>query len=396
MRIYVGWLLVALALVARGARAQVPVPAPEDGAEPAAAATALELELSFEAREALPGDEVLLVARLRGADGRGRDAALTVEVDAGVAKGPLRISRGVYTCRITAPTTLDARTSLVVIATAEGTAASAAIPLRPGPARAIAVDVPEDLAADGGRHPLWIAVTDAHGNAVAEEPRLTAGLGSVSEPVPLGGGRWLAEYRAPRSAWAGEDVVRASAGAASASRALPLRAVPAVLTVSPRAGVMLGGGGPALALGADAAAWRAAGPLDLGVVAAIAWWGVREDGIAWAPRAGLDLRADRATLPLTLSLAARTGLGTRGTATLSLGGGAARVSSSTRLAGQPELSESAWAPAATAGLELAFRSRLGAPFAEVRGYWLGAPRLDTVRGAAWPLLLSAGVRFDAY
>ncbi|GAO02258.1 hypothetical protein [Anaeromyxobacter sp. PSR-1] len=394
MRIVVGCLLVALALAARGAQAQVP--AQEQGADAASAATPLELELSFEAREAQPGDEVLLVARLRDADGRARDAALTVEVDAGTVKGLLRVSQGVYTCRITAPTTLGARTSMVAFATAESAAASASLALRPGPARVIVVDVPEGLAAAGERHPLWISVTDANGNPVAEEPRLTAGRGSVSEPVPLGAGRWLAEYRAPRSAWAGEDVVRASAGAASASRALPLRAVPAVLTVSPRAGVILGGGGPALALGADAAAWLVGAPVPLALVAAVAWWGVREDGLAWAPRAGLDLRAERSALPLTLSLAARAALGARGTATLSLGGGAARVASSARLAGQPELTESAWAPAATAGLELAFRTRFGAPFAEVRGYWLGDPRLDTVRGAGWPLLLSAGVRFDAF
>lgn len=392
MRVAVGWPILALALAAGGAHAQVPA----QGQEQATGVAPIALELSFEAAGAHPGDEVLLVVRVRGADGRARDAALAVEVDAGAAAAPLRVSPGVYTCRVTAPTTLGARASVVAVATAEGAAASAALPLRPGPARDIALDVPADLAADGERHPIWIAVTDAHGNPVADEPRVAAGRGAIAEPVPLGAGRWLAEYRAPRSAWAGEDVVRASAGAASASRALPLRPVPAVLTLSPRAGVMLGGGGPALALGADAATWAASAPVALGVVAAVAWWGVREDGIAWAPRAGLDLRAERSALPLTLSLAAQAALGTRGTATLSIGGGAARVASSARLAGQPELTESAWAPAATAGLELAFRTRLGAPFAEVRGYWLGDPRLDTVRGAAWPLLLSAGVRFDAY
>ncbi|ACG74147.1 conserved hypothetical protein [Anaeromyxobacter sp. K] len=392
MRIVSGWPIVALALAASGVPAQEQAPV----REPGAGAAPLELELSFEPREARPGDEVLLTARLRGADGRGRDAAVTVEVDAGAANGPLRVSLGVYTCRITAPTTLGTRTSMVVVATAAGAAASAALPLRPGPARAIALEVPEGLGADGGRHPIWIAVTDAHGNPVADEPRLAAARGGIGEPVPLGTGRWLAEYRSPRSAWAGEDVLRASAGPASVSRPLPLRAVPAVLTVSPRAGVILGGGGPALALGADAAAWRGAGRLALGVVAAVAWWGVREDGVAWAPRAALDLRVDRTTIPLTVSLAARAGLGARGTATLSLGGGAARVSSRTRLAGQPELGQAAWTPAASAALELAFRTRIGAPFAELRGYWLGDPGLDTVRGAGWPVLLSAGVRLDAY
>lgn len=387
------WLRVVLALaLATPGAAQAQPAAPGQ-----AGAALLELELSLDAAEAHPGDAVLLTARLRGPDGRARDAAaVEVEVDAGTAAAPVRVSQGTYTCRLTAPTALGGRSSLMVVVSAEGAAASAALPLRPGPARALEVEAPEALAADGQRHPLWIGVTDAHGNPAADPPRITADRGEVAEPVRLGAGRWLVEYRAPRSAWAGEDVVRASAGAAQATRALPLEAVPAALTVSPRAGVVLGGGGPALALGADAAAWVASGPLPIGAVAGLAWWGVREDAVAWAPRAGLDLRAERSTLPVTLSLAARTALGARGTLTLSLGGGAARVSSRARLAGQPELAGSGWAPAATAGLELAFRARLAAPFAEVRGYWIGDPRLDTVRGAAWPVLLAVGARFDAY
>ncbi len=380
-----------------------PQPKPNDQ-EPAArsptsepvGADVTELQLAFDVPKAHPGARVVVTARLRDSAGRPRDAALRLETDVGVIDAPVRVSQGVYTARIALPTTLRGRRSLLVFGAAGQAASTVALPLASGPAAVLSVEAPGDLPADGANHPLWIGVTDAHGNPVDDLPRIVVTRGELGEPVAVGAGEWMVDYRPPRTSWGGEEVVRVKAGAAERSQTLALAPVPAVLTVAPKAGVVLGGGGAALAVAADVGGWLPEGPPALGVVLGVAWWSTSESNGAATPAGALDLRSQRAWLPVTLSIAARQALGNRGTVTLSLGGGGALVWSKATLAGQPELSESGWAPTAMAGVQVAFRTRFGAPFAEVRGGWIGAPHLDTLRGAAWPVMFLLGSRFDAY
>ncbi len=354
------------------------------------------LSLAFDVSEGHPGDRVVLTARLGDDAGHARDAELRVEPDGGAANAPVRVSAGVYTVRITLPTSLGQRRSLLVVASAGQAVASVALPLAAGPAAALSLEAPADLPADGENHPLWIGVTDEHGNPSDEPPRVTVARGELGEPVPIAVGQWMVDYRPPRTSRAGQEIVRAQAGAAVTSQAFALAPVPARLTLAPKAGVALGAGGPALAAGAEAGVWLADLPPSLGVVLGAMWWGASDSSSVVAPAGALDLRTRRSWLPVTLSAAARQPLGARATLTLTVGGGAALVSSRTSLTGQPAISESGWAPTAMVGLELAFRTRLGAPFVEARGGWIGDPRLDTVRGAAWPVMLLVGTRFDAY
>jgi hypothetical protein len=371
-------------------------PPPEAQAAPSAPAEVSEIQLGFDVPKGHPGERVVVTARLRDAGGRARDAALRLDPDAGTAEPPARVSAGVYKVRLTLPTALANRRSLLVIASAGQAVASVALPLSPGPAATLTVEAPPDLHADGANHPLWVGVRDAHGNPAIEPPRVTVTRGALGQPEPLATGEWMVDYRPPRNSRGGEDVVSVTAGAAVRSQPIALAPVPALVTVSPRAGVVTGAGGTGLAVGADAAVWPLDLPPSLGVVLGVMWWGARDSGSVAGPAGALELRTSRSWLPITLSAAARQRLGARATLTLSAGGGVAHVASRTTLSGQPAIAESAWAPVALAGVELAYPTRLFVPFVELRGGWVGDPSLDTVRGAAWPVMLLLGSRFDAY
>lgn len=391
-------LVVLASLPARALAASPPAsPSAAPSAPPAStAAEVTELELAFDAREGKPGARLELTARLRDASGRARDAALRVEVDAGTVAPPVRVSAGVYTARLELPTRLGGRRSLLVFASAGQAVASAAVPLISGPPASLRVEAPGDLPADGANHPLWIGVADAHGNPSSEPPVITVASGTLGEAVPIGAGEWMVDYQPPRSSRERGDVVRVKAGDAFVSHALQLTPVPALLTVAPKVGLVMGAGDPTVAVAAEAGAWRPAGPAHVGLVLAAAWWGARDSGDVAMPDGLHALRSRRSWIPVTLSLASRHALGARVTATFSAGGGGAFVTSRVDLAGQPRLSESGWAPAAVASAEVALRTRFGAQFAEVRGGWLGDPGLDTIRGSAWPVMFLLGSRFDAY
>ncbi len=362
-----------------------------------AAAEVTKLELAFDAQEAKAGGQVEVTARLRDSAGRARDGALKVDVDAGTVDKPVRVSSGVYTARISVPSALGGRRSLLVVAGAGQAAASATLPLVSGPAASLKVEPPQDLTADGANHPLWIGVTDSYGNPSAERPLVTAEYGALGVPQPIGLGEWMVDYYPPRRSSEGEELVRVRVGSAVAAQPIRLAGTAAILTVAPRAGVVLGiAGGPTLALGAEAAAWAMVGPADLGLVLAIDWWGAKDTNRIQAPAGTIDLESRHMWLPVTLSVASRHPVGARGTVTFSLGGGAALVTSRAELPGQPKIKESGWTPTAMAGVGISWRTRFGSPFAEVRGGWLGDPSLDTLRDSAWPVMLLLGSRFDAY
>lgn len=354
-----------------------------------------DIEVAFDVARGRPGETAVLRARLRDAAGRPADAPLRVEADGGTVDAPLRVGPGLYTARVALPTVLGSRRALLVYAAAGRSAASASLPLGPGPAASLRVEAMGEVPADGAEHALWIGVSDAHGNPSAEAPSARALRGSVGDAVPVASGGWMIPYRPPRDARAGEDVVRIVAGKASVSKTLRLAAMAPVLSLGARAGVVVGTGGAAPAIGCEAATWLELGGLDVGLeLAATAW--TESERTALGPGGDLALAARRAWLPVTLSVASRLELGRRAVATLSLGGGGALVTSRTTLAGEAAVSEMGWAPAVSAGLELALRVRAGEPLVGVQALWLGDPHLDTLRGTAWPISIFLGYRFHAY
>lgn len=354
-----------------------------------------QVELAFEVERGRAGETALLVALLRDATGRAVDAPLQVRADCGVVNEPTRIERGIYAARIELPRVLGGRRTLLAVASAGASSGSAALPLGPGPAASVRVEVPADVAADGAARALWIGVADAHGNPSSEAPRAEARRGSLGDAVPLASGGWMIRYRPPRDTRAGEEVLRVLAGPAEASTTLRLAPMRPALSFGARAGVVFGTGGPAAAFAGEAAARLATRPLDLTLLLAATWWSTERRDALPASGGELALRSRQAWLPVTVAVGSRHALGARALATISMGAGGAFVTSRAELSGQPAVSELGWAPVATAGVELALRLRVGEPFAALQGVWIGDPHLDTLRGAARPILLLAGYRFHA-
>lgn len=359
----------------------------------AASVVVTDVEIAFDVERGRPGGTALVRARLRDAAGRAVDAPLHVEADGGTVEAPVRVGQGLYTARVALPTVLNGKRSLLVVAAAGRGSASATLPLAPGPAAELRVETPSDLSADGAAHPLWIGVSDEHGNPSAETPTIEARRGSVGKPVQLVAGGWMFHYRPPRDTRAGEDVVRVKAGGATTAAVLRLAPMKPRVSVGARGGVVVGTGGPSAAFGVEAAAWPWA---RLGVVLSAAWWSAASDRSVPGPGGALQLRSTRAWLPVSLSAVSRHPLGKRVMASFSLGGGGAVVTSRTTLAGQPAVSEAGLAPVAAAGAELALRMRVGEALVGVQGNWIGDPHLDTLRGSAWPVAALVGYRFHAY
>jgi hypothetical protein len=354
-----------------------------------------QVDLAFDVDTGQAGGSTVVRIVLRDAAGREADAPLQLLADGGVVEQPARARPGVYSARVALSPVLGAKRALMVTASAGSGTASATLPLVPGPPALLRVDPPGDLAADGTAHLLWFTVSDAYGNPSPEVPHVEALRGSVSDQVSIQSGSWMVTYRPPRDTRRSEDVLRLVAGPAASTTTLPLDPMVPTLSVGARAGAVLGTDKPAIAFGAEVVTSFKAGPLDLGLAVAATWWSVESRGEVRSSGGVLDLRARHAWLPLTLSAALRHTLGARVVGTLSVGGGAALVTSRTTLTGQPAVSEAGWAPVASAGLELALRQRLGEVVAGAQGAWIGDARLDTVTGTARAVFLHLGYRFHA-
>jgi hypothetical protein len=356
-----------------------------------------EIEAAFDVERGRPGGFAVLHAKLRDATGRQADAPLRVEADGGTVEAPVRVGPGVYTARVAVPLVLGARRSIIVLAAAGRGATTVTLPIGPGPAAAVEVDAPRDLPADGESRPLWIGVSDEHGNPSTEPPQVVVRRGTmVRAPVALAPGGWIVHYRPPRDTRAGEDVVRIRAGPATTSRILRLTPMVPVVSFGARGGVVFGTGAASPVLAGEAAAWRRVGKLHLGLVLGAAWWTNEIRRTVQGPGGPLELLWRRAWLPITLSAASRHALGSRVVATVSVGGGASVVTSRTALAGEPAVAETRVGPVATAGIELALRVGAGEPLVALQGAWLGDPGLGTIRGDARPVSMLLGYRLHAF
>jgi hypothetical protein len=373
-------------------------PADARSAAGAPSSAAADLRIDFDRGRGFPGELVSARVRLRDARGRPTDAPVILESDFGELRAVDRVERGHYRVSLKLPETLPPRGGILVLARTETGAvrASAVLPVVPGPAASLRLEAPDRIRADGvSRYRIEIAVRDAFGNPAEEPPEAHATHGEVRTALAVERGRWVIEYRPRRIAGDVSDVVTVQAGAIRGTHALRLTGTDAWLGLAPRIGVALGSGGTGLAIGASASAWqrRAAGRLGLRIDGG--WWTAGRSSSLDAPGGVVRLSGDRSYLSLTAALAWEQPLWRRTSGSLSLGGGVARVSSTSRLTGQPAVSEAAWAPTATAALAIGVRAWRGSPFLELRTSWIADPDLATVRGSVWPILLQAGYHFDA-
>jgi hypothetical protein len=108
----------------------------------------------------------------------------------------------------------------------------------------------------------------------------------------------------------------------------------------------------------------------------------------------LRVEVDRTQFALGLLVLAERPVHGSLTTFIQLGASATRVSSSAQISGQPRVSDSAYAPMASAALGLGYRFAAGMPFVDIGGAFVGDAHLATDPGAKWPYFLEAGYRFD--
>jgi hypothetical protein len=358
--------------------------------------TPADLLIDFGTTIAHPGEVVTVSVHVRDAAGKPTDATVAMDSDSGEVGAVERAQEGLYRARLTVPTALPGTRSLFVIAHTGGVSADAILPLSPGPAATLRLAGPATLAA-GRLAPLQIdvAVLDAFGNPAEVTPAAHALHGVVGKPARVGPGRWVVDYQPRRVSDDVDDEVSVEAGATRGTHLVRLLAAADWASFAPRLGAAFDAGGAGLAVSGEASMWHRLDDVRVGFALDVAWWSLGRAGTARGPGGPLSLSGDRSYLPLTASAAAGRALGSRLSAWGSLGGGAALVMTTARLSGQPSASEAGWAPAATAALGLDLRAGMGAPFVEVRGSWIGDPRLKTLSGSVWPILVQLGYRFDA-
>ncbi len=355
-----------------------------------------ELRIEFDPKRAVAGRKVKIVVLARDAAGKASDADVKIDSDLGELGPLVRLDEGHYRATLDVPSVLHTERSIFVLARAGIVSANASVPLAPGPLASISVKGPDVLTADGSTTGL-LAVTllDAYGNPAEEVPVAEASHAELGAAAHAGQGFWEFAYRPRPLARDSQDVVRVRAGALTGTRTVKLIASPAPFSLAPKGGIVLRSGEVWPVVGVEASAWTHLGGQQVGLVLEGSWWRVHSAGPVQASGSSIDFTGEQSYLPLTASLAWRRPVGSLAMVWLSLGGGVGRVSSTARLAGQPELSESSWAPVASAAISGGLRAWGGFAFAEVRSAWIGDPHLATLSGSVVPVFLQLGYRFDA-
>ncbi len=368
---------------------------PGDASRGGHLAAATGLSVKFDRQQAAAGDARPVTVTIHAFDaaGRPRDVDLGLDDELGALAPAVHVATGVWRALLTVPPYLAGKHSLVVTAHSGELSASASLALVAGPAATLDVAAPSELTADG-RSEAWVAVmaSDANGNP-AEPSRLGAEAerGGLGAPRADGPGRWILAYKPREVARDMDDRILVRADGIERSRTVRLLAPVSTLQLGAKGGLAArvhGGLGPAIA--AEASTWTRAGGHGLGLVLTGTWWTFSD--ASSSPAA--TFHTTSSYLSLSVEPAIRLPLGSRATLTASAGGGTARAASTASIPAQPDLSEARWVPLATAGLSISTRALGGAPFAELRASWVGDPGLANLRGAAAPVFLSVGYRFD--
>jgi hypothetical protein len=338
-----------------------------------------------------------LLFRIRDTVGNLTDAPLEVDSDVAQVGAPVRLEPGVYRAPVVVPpgTQGDA---FVVAARAGRAVATATFPIAASAAAVVRVSphgpIRADTSASGQFEIFDVEVVDSLGNPVSDVPVGSGGRGEFRGAIPVGPGRWALPYRPPPIKESTTEEVVVTAGAASTTVVLDLVARRIRVWAGLKAGVSLGGGSVGPAIEGEAGAWTSFGRTQLGLVLDVGWWTFSRTSTATVGGAALAYKSTQSYVPILLSVAWRTPIADRWMLWATAGGGGGAVSTSAQLEGQPTVSESGFAPAASGSLSGGPRLGPGFLFLEARGTWIGDPKLSTWSGSSFTFLGLLGYRFD--
>jgi hypothetical protein len=372
--------------------------APVSAALTRVAGPASEILVEFERSRAAPGDPTPIVidVRVRDALGNPAEGPIEVESDLGEVGTPERVEPGFYRVPLVVPSSLRGSRAILVVAKTEGVSATGSLQVGPGPAAALQVVPPGPVVGDGTTTAqLEVVVTDAFDNPAEEVPEGSATLGDFLPASRLGPGRWVLGYRPGRVLKDTGATLTVKAGAAAETVPVELIASRVSFAVGPKLGLGIAGGRLGLAVGAEGSAWTQLGKAQLGLVLEASWLSLSADETVDVGGAPAAYTSTQSWVPVLLSASWRMALGRRTMLWASLGGGFAWVSNRSQIAGQPEVSETGLAPAASAAVSFGVYAWRGFPFVELRATWVGDPNMNTLTGTLVPVYLLLGYRFDA-
>ena len=322
------------------------------------------------------GSRTSVVVRIRDSAGNLTDEALVLESDVAQFDAPVRLERGVYQVPVVIPPgTRD--TAILITARADRAVSTASLAVAPSAAAQVRVSPHEPIVADGssqGRFEvLEVEVVDAFGKPVDDVPAGSGGRGEFRPALPISPGHWALPYRPPRVSEDTTEQVVITAGPATTKVELVLRARRLSVSLGLKGGVGFVGGGVGPAAGVEAGLWRFFGRTQLGLVLDVDWWMISRTSTATVGGVESSFDSTQSYLPFLLSVGWRTPFAERWMVWATAGGGGALVSNQSQLAGQPSVSESGFAPAASGSLSLGPRLGPGWLFLEARATWIGDP-----------------------
>jgi hypothetical protein len=343
------------------------------------------------------GSRTSVVVRIRDSAGNLTDEALVLESDVAQFDAPVRLERGVYQVPVVIPPgTRD--TAILITARADRAVSTASLAVAPSAAAQVRVSPHEPIVADGssqGRFEvLEVEVVDAFGKPVDDVPAGSGGRGEFRPALPISPGHWALPYRPPRVSEDTTEQVVITAGPATTKVGLVLRARRLSVSLGLKGGVGFAGGGVGPAAGVEAGLWKFFGRTQLGLVLDVDWWMISRTSTATVGGVESTFDATQSYLPFLLSVGWRTPFADRWMVWATVGGGGALVSNRSQLSGQPSVSESGFAPAASGSLSLGPRLGPGWLFLEARATWIGDPKLSTLSGSTFTFLGLLGYRFD--
>ena len=302
----------------------------------------------------------------------------------------------VYSGRVKIPARRDGDVLELRVIAAGGLEGSRIVAFVPGAPAAIRVEPGRELLADGRSRPLRVWFVDRNGNLAdaPAPPHLSAARGSMGAPARRAPGVYEVDYRSLLAADDYSDAVTARAGSVEGRASLPVHARGSALVIGPRAGFVLGSGGLASPMaGAELADWTRALRASFGLALDVQWFTFSRDDDVPAGGHTLRIHGEATFIAIDGSLGWRRPLWS-GMAWLAAGGGAVHSSSTVSTAGQPDLTGSAWAPAAHGSVAWGKPWGPGIPYAELRLGWQGDAGQGPVRGSMEFLMLAVGYRFD--
>jgi hypothetical protein len=352
----------------------------------------LTIDVSRDAMVAGEGDELSVTALVTDEGGNPTDAPATLFVsDPGTVVGWGRVGAGRYAGSVQVPRNRSGRDELELeVVTAGALTAERTVPLLPGPARQVRVDARGELFADGRTREIHVTVLDANDNWVdGGVPSVSAQRGEIGSPARDGPGTYRLAYRAPLGVDDFTDVILVSVDSLESAAPLHVRALGGGVALAPKIGFTMGSGGlSSLAGGGEVGLWLPSFH-GLGLVLEVrAFTFARTDTVQ-----RLQVKSEATFVAMEASLAwRRPGWG--GMAWVGAGGGAVSSSASVSAAGQADLSEQAWAPAAHASVGWGRPLGPGIPFGEVKLGWRGDPGRGPLQGSLRSVTFGVGYRFD--